>query len=73
MRLIQHKHSDHIVGIWYADETQTLRVSFPNGQYEYQNVSPSFVARIEAETDSVGRLIREITSDKLSYPCTCVG
>jgi len=72
MRQLQHKKHYNIQGIWYDAETQTLKVQFEKGSGTYANVPQTFVDRIEAETDNVGKIVGELRKNPQSYPWTSI-
>lgn len=63
----------NLIAIRYDSENSVLQVQFPNGTYNYGNVQTEFVARIEAETDNVARLLGELKVNSSQYPCTKLG
>lgn len=48
VRELQHAGSSHIIGASYDDETQQLTVSFKNGTYVYDSVSPDVANEFES-------------------------
>lgn len=67
---VNHKPSSNGAACWYDVGNRVLKVMFPTGTYLYSNVLPAFADRLADEQDSVGTLLREVTTHPETYPVT---
>lgn len=70
MDAVTHTKHDNVRGIFYSSGHRVLKVIYPNGTYEYSNVSPEFVDEIRQSSNVAKTLVA--LRDASTYPCTKV-